>query len=402
MNKFNKILCILLAIVITLTPSRVLAFDNDYFYNTNDILFYDSEYVDCYSGGSISLVGNDNLEKILRYYVGKGLTLTQASGIAGNYQQESGFNPAKIQGGNIADSGYSPVNGVGFGIAQWTFSSRQNPLINLSLSENKEIIDLSLQLDYSWNELNGSHAKALDTIKETTTPEDAAYVFHRDYEGSADSEEKVKEVRGGNAIAIYNTFKTAIADGSTSTSGYSDGCSGDGTPSEYIDGFAIFNQYDPQWANEPFGSSTISAAGCGPSAMAMAIKALTGINITPVDTANFGSENNLYVEGAGSSWSIAPKMSENWGLTATNIGGNIADINAGLRDGGIIITSGAGSSPFTSSGHYILIRAVTENGMWLVADSNGQKGIDNSSVEYDPTTLINSGMRTENVWLIKK
>ena len=395
----NIILFVIILTISVVFPTQNTLALND-FYSNNNILFYNSKSVDCYSGGAISLVGNDNLEKILRYYVGQGLTLIQASGIAGNYQQESHFNPYIIQGGAIADDNYILEKDVGFGIAQWTTESRQQNLEKFKTEENKFITDLLLQLDFSWKELTGVYSNALSKLKETTTPEDAAYIFHKFYEGSADSEEFVKEVRGGNAIIIYDSFKSIISDGSNIISTYSSGCSGDGTPSKYIGDFAIYNQYDPQWANEAYGTSTISASGCGPSAMAMAITALNRNIVTPSDTALFGTDNNLYIDGVGSSWTIVEEMSENWGLNSRIITATVTDINEALRDGGIVIVSGTGVSPFTSSGHYILIRAVTENGMWLIADSNGQKGINNSSIEYNPTTLINSGMNKSNVKVI--
>lgn len=386
---------------VTISPVNQVFAVNE-FYSSNDILFYDGNASNCLAGGSTILIGNDNLEKILRYYVGQGLTLIQASGIAGNYQQESGFNPASVQPSKIADDNYKMVDGVGFGIAQWTWTARQAPLATFALSQNKKITDLLLQLDYSWQELSGLYSNSLTNLKATTTPDDAAYVFHRDFEQSNDTEATVKAVRGGNAVIIYNTFKDSISDGTSATTISASGCSGNGAPSQYIDGFAIYNQFDPQWANKPFGSSTIGDSGCGPSAMAMIITALTGRIVTPADTAEYGTQIGSYVPGEGSSWSIAKNFAEHWGLKATNIPGNVADINTALRAGGLIVTSGSGVSPFTTGGHYITIRAVTANGTWLIGDSNGQGGIANSSKEWDPTSLINNGLKKNNVWVISK
>ncbi|MEI7539769.1 MAG: phage tail tip lysozyme [Candidatus Saccharibacteria bacterium] len=392
-NKHLKIRALLLSgLVIISTPISVMAYDNNPFYNSNDILFYNSSDANCING---PLVGNDNLEKILRYYIGKGLTLQQSAGIAGNYQQESSFDPKMIQGGTIASDTYSPVDGVGFGIAQWTFTSRQSVLVNLAKSSNRKITDLSLQLDFSWQELSVDHPNWLSDLQKTTTPESAAYIFHKDFEGSADSEATVRAVRGGNAITIYNNYKNNISSGTSS-------CASNGQPSTYINGFAIYNQNDPQWSGTAYGTSTIGRSGCGPSAMAMIVTALTGVKVTPVDTATYGAANGSYVEGSGSSNTIATIIGTHWGLTVKKIGADTANINTILRSGGLIITSGVGSAPFTSSGHFIVIRAVTATDKWMIGDSNSNKGIENSKKEWNPADLITNGMNTDNVWAVTK
>lgn len=400
-KKFSIYICLLSTLFCSFLPSKVFGVDYG-FYAANDILYYDPTA--CSSDGGGSLVGNDNLEKILRYYVGKGLTLAQAAGIAGNYQQESGFEPLKIEGGAVVDYSYTPVDGEGYGIAQWTFDDRQGPLMELAKSTNRQYGDLSLQLDFSWQELNGTRAGALPTLKETTTPEDAAYVFHRDFEGSNDSEEFVKSVRGGNAIKIYDQYKGIIADSSGSSSS-SATCNADsGTASNFVDGFAIYDQYDTQWADKPYGgSATIGESGCGPSAMAMIITALTGQVVTPLDTATYGAANGTTAnDGAGgSNWNIQTVLGDHWGLKTTNISADINSINTALQGGALIITSGSGSAPFTSGGHYIVIRAVTAGGKWLVGDSNGSKGTENSKTEWDPETILN-GIAEGNVWSVTK
>ena len=402
-KKINLYLCILLTLFFSFTPAKVFGLDYG-FYSSNDILYYDPNGC-AKSDGSSNLTGNDNLEKILRYYVGKGLTLAQASGIAGNFQQESGFEPLKIEGGDVVDNSYTPVDGEGYGIAQWTFSERQVPLMDLAKSTNRQYGDLSLQLDFSWQELNSNRSGALVSLKEATTPEDAAYVFHRDFEGSNDSEEFVKSVRGGNAKAIYDEYQSTIQDGSGSSSNSSASCNAEsGKASDFINGFAIYDQYDSQWADKPYGgSATIAESGCGPSAMAMIVTALTGQAVTPLDTATYGAANGTTAnDGAdGSNWNIQTVIGEHWGLKSTQIGASVNEINTALQGGALIITSGSGAAPFTAGGHYIVIRAVTAEGKWLIGDSNGSKGTENSKTEWDPETILN-GMAKGNVWAVTK
>ena len=188
---------LLLAILIAATSvQEVSAFDRN-FYSGNDIIYYNPDA----SGGcgSTTLNGKDAIEKALNFYMGKGLNLAQAAGIVGNFIAESGVNSAKEQGGRIVDDSYVPKDGVGFGIAQWTFSSRQIPLENFMKDQKVGITDLGGQLGFSWQELQTTHSKALQSLLAQSDPIQAAFVFHRDFEGSADSLDQIIANRGGNA-----------------------------------------------------------------------------------------------------------------------------------------------------------------------------------------------------------
>ncbi|MES2630727.1 MAG: phage tail tip lysozyme [Patescibacteria group bacterium] len=392
--------------VIPTFSSQVLA--QSAFYNTNEIMFFDPYSCTVGEGeGTTDLVGNDNLEKILRYYVGKGLTLAQASGIAGNYQQESGFNPSAVQPSSVAPEGYMPIDGIGFGIAQWTWTSRQGPLVELSQSSNRPVTDLSLQLDYSWYEMENQKGQSMDMaeFKATTTPEDAAYIFHRDYEVSNDSEADVKAVRGGNAINIYEQFKTVIPDNASQANDVDEAiCTGDGKASAYVgDDFVIYNQNDPKWAARPYGNSTIGAAGCGPAAMAMIITALTGSAVTPIETAEYGAANGTLRDDGekGSDTDVHSVIGDRWGLKSTQLTPDVAKINKALRDGALIVVSGRGSAPFIPDGHYIVIRGVTDDGNWMIGDSNGDLGTTYSAQEWDPGSIV-INMDTNNIWAMTK
>ena len=193
--------------------------------------------------GSIQLAGIDNLQKILNFFMSKGLTLAQAAGIAGNMQAESTLRPDIIQGGGTAPKGYTPVNGVGFGLVQWTFTGRQGPLVNYTKQQGVDITDLGGQLGFAWQELNGPIYKAtLDKLKTVTDPVDAAIVVHgktpntagnsrfdalnlpsAGYEASGDSADTVITNRGGNAQRFYDQYKGAAAISGSSSSDCSSG-----------------------------------------------------------------------------------------------------------------------------------------------------------------------------------
>lgn len=206
---------VLVANMVIDTARAAQSYDEDYF-SQNNILYYDTRCLDSTaSGGLMQLAGNDNTEKILNFFMRKGLTLAQAAGIVGNMMQESGLNPAIIQGGRTADDSYTPENGVGFGLVQWTFTGRQKPLVDHMKQMGVGITNLSGQLEFVWKELSGSYAHSLRAIKAASNPVDAAIAAHGPpspgYEASADSPEKVRTVRGGNAQKVYNKYKDAPA-----------------------------------------------------------------------------------------------------------------------------------------------------------------------------------------------
>lgn len=190
----------------------------------------------CCSGsvsGSTTLTGSDNAQKIFNYFIGKGLTPIQAAGIMGNLQAESGFKPDIIQGGATAPPDYVPKNGVGFGLAQWTFTGRQQPLVDLAKSQGKPVTDLGLQLDFLWQELNsGFKTSVLDPLKASTTLEEATYLVLEKFEVPADIPGN-KPIRLGFANGIMDLYgggaSSAPVGGSTTggTCGSSVAASGD-------------------------------------------------------------------------------------------------------------------------------------------------------------------------------
>ncbi len=65
-----------------------------------------------------------------------------------------------------------------------------------------------------------------------------------------------------------------------------------------------FNQGEEPWGSLPYGDSTIGAAGCGPTSLAIVISTLTGQTVNPQTTAAFAINNGEYVSGAGTAHSF--------------------------------------------------------------------------------------------------
>jgi hypothetical protein len=366
--------CLALILISSFVPTKTLAYENNQFYSSNDILFYDAN--DTSSNCSSSLVGNDNSEKAFRYFVGKGLTSAQAAGIVGNLIKESsGVNPTAIQSSStLATDSYTPQASVGFGIARWTDSTRQQRLVDYAKSDSshRTIIDLSLQLDFLWYELGKFYPSALTDLEKQTDPVGATVVFHNEYEGSGDSADTVRTQRGGYATDIYNKYGNNL---SSSDSGQ---CLG-GT---YLDGFEFYLQDDKTkdwWNKDYYAGGTVGTKGCGLAAMAMIITNLTGKSVTPADTVAYMNDNHGLLE------ELLPKE---YGLNSAKISNSFAAVNDVLNSGGLVIAynDGGGSNPFyANSSHYVVIRAIAADGKWLIGDSATNQ---HWTEEYDPTALV--------------
>lgn len=171
------------------------------------------------TNGTTTLVGGDNPTKIYNYLVGKGLKGFQAVGIMANLQAESGMDPNNSEDGKKDPV---PINGVGFGIAQWTFTSRQAPLVALAAQEKLPPISLTPQLDDLWRELSSDYASSVLTpLKTTTTYDQAVTLVMLKFESPADQSQTAIQGRisGGQPLLTkYAGGSGAGGSGGSSTS----------------------------------------------------------------------------------------------------------------------------------------------------------------------------------------
>ena len=146
-----------------------------------------------------------------------------------------------------------------------------------------------------------------------------------------------------------------------------------------------FNQGDEEWASLPFGADPIGPYGCGPTALAMAVSALTGEYIDPGEMAAWTAARGQSAYHSGSYLSIASVTAEGFGLDCVSL----ADIDAeGLvqtLSGGGVIFALMGPGHFTDGGHFILLHGVTLTGEILTADPNSRE---NSLTTWDPELIL--------------
>ena len=153
--------------------------------------------------------GNLTPEGIYQYLINKGFSSNAVAGIMGNLQQESGFRSTAVQSsGAPIDSDTMSIDGrTGYGLAQWTYITRQQGLHNFAQSRGVADSDAEMQLDYLVQELGDDNIAKLNAAG---SPSEAARIFHADFERSADDEEGIQN-RANNAEDIFKNQGKGIA-----------------------------------------------------------------------------------------------------------------------------------------------------------------------------------------------
>lgn len=131
-----------------------------------------------------------------------------------------------------------------------------------------------------------------------------------------------------------------------------------------------FNQGEEPWKNMPYGTSTIGAAGCGPTSLAIVISTLTGQTVNPQTTCAFSISNGEYVSGVGTAHSFPTNAAKHWGLTCERVGKDRMDyVVQSLKEGKMVVEiCEAYTITGGSSGHFIVLTGVTRDGYITIAD----------------------------------
>lgn len=153
-------------------------------------------------------MAKDNGSIIWEALTKNGFTEVATAGIMGNLKAESNLDPTILQGGGHSDNVVQ--DGVtGYGLAQWTFYTRQDNLAAFAKSKGKNSGDLMVQIDFLIQEINLYGLK--EKLNQFETPYEAAISFHRDFENSADTAEQEAR-RGVYAEEIYKTKGVGAAE----------------------------------------------------------------------------------------------------------------------------------------------------------------------------------------------
>lgn len=163
------------------------------------------------------ICATENEKIVWKYLKNKGLTDAGTGGLMGNLQAESNMRSVVYENIYKSSFGFTDQDyvdmvdngtytkfvddGVGFGLAQWTFSTRKQALYDLC---NGKIGDLYCQLDYLMKELENDFYDILVMLKTSTDLYACTIKVMTDFERSGDYSEPLKRFRYDLAKSIYN------------------------------------------------------------------------------------------------------------------------------------------------------------------------------------------------------
>ena len=146
-----------------------------------------------------------------------------AAGMMGNLYAESALRPNNLQNTyekklGMTDAEYTSAvdsgsytnfikDSAGYGLAQWTYWSRKQALLEFAQAAGKSIGDLRMQLDFLWKELQG-YTSVLNTLKTATTVKAASDAVLTGYERPADQGDSVKEKRAAYGQKYFDKYVT--------------------------------------------------------------------------------------------------------------------------------------------------------------------------------------------------
>lgn len=187
--------------------------------------------------------GGSEAQQVWNYFRQQGLTKEGTAGLMGNLEQESGNHAVRVQGDltppyqksqeytTKADNGSIDFvnDSKGYGLAQWTYNSRKQGLLDAARANGASVGDIGVQLAYLNNELNTSYGSVMNTLKSTNDIKTASNAVLHDFEKPADQSASVENARASLAQAHYNQF----ANSELASGGYGEGEQRKTKPSVY-------------------------------------------------------------------------------------------------------------------------------------------------------------------------
>ncbi len=166
---------------------------------------------------------------ILSALVRGGMTPIAACAMGGNMMCESRMQPDIAQRGmtTLTDAEYTAAadsgtidfahDAVGYGLCQWTYSTRKQRLLECAKSMGASVGDEAMQVDFCFKELRGEYPALWNYLKTAQDLYGAAARICREYERPAVNN-IADRANAGNALYMqYGSRLDAIAAGDTET-----------------------------------------------------------------------------------------------------------------------------------------------------------------------------------------
>lgn len=155
----------------------------------------------------------------------QGLNDFGIAGLMGNLEAESGLKPTNLQNTyeqklGMTDAEYTAAvdqgiydnfvkDSAGYGLAQWTYSTRKQNLLNYCKNKNKSIGDLEAQLEFLIKELSTNYTSSVyNVLKNAKTVLEASNAVLIKYENPANQGTSVQKSRASLGQTYYDKYAT--------------------------------------------------------------------------------------------------------------------------------------------------------------------------------------------------
>lgn len=144
------------------------------------------------------------------------------AGLMGNLYAESALKSTNLQNSyekslGLSDAEYTAKvdsgaytnfvhDSAGYGLAQWTYYSRKQKLLDFAISQKASIGNLNMQLNFLKKEITEGYGSMLNTLKNATSILQASNAVLTIYEGPANQGDSVKSARASYGQKYYDQY----------------------------------------------------------------------------------------------------------------------------------------------------------------------------------------------------
>ena len=168
-------------------------------------------------------------EKFIWDYLSQYFNAYAAAGIMGNLYAESGLKPINLQGTFEKKLGFNDTSytlavdtgnyqnfikdQAGYGLAQWTYWTRKQKLLEFARSKHVSIGDLAMQCEFLVKELKESYNSSCFTpLQKVTSVREASNIMLLKYERPANQGTSVQNARANYGQRYYDQFAVPVVE----------------------------------------------------------------------------------------------------------------------------------------------------------------------------------------------
>lgn len=137
---------------------------------------------------------------------------------------------------------------------------------------------------------------------------------------------------------------------------------------EGLSAVPLLFQWDTRWGYTVYSSTSFAVTGCCPTSLAMVYQGLTGnTDKSPYDMGVLANQMGYETQYDGTDGRFLVEVASQLGLSCSELSAISTNITAPLSAGQLLIVN-MGPGTFTTSGHYIVVCGLTDDGKVIVND----------------------------------